>query len=390
VDEKNLTKVLTYSAFFATIAIVLFSSVSIVFPALIISIFSIHENDYDPFEPGLLALPLLVVNAILLGVGFVYYKKKFPSSVRKLIEFILNFEISKKVALIVGIVMLSVYIGFTVEELSIDESTQWTDYKILNDALKLWPYENSNDFWINEQLDRYVRLFLLDVSLNIFQNIKLLPFVASILLVIVTYFVTFQISHKRFAGIVSMVIVLQSFSFLKYDTIAVYENFWVLFYILSLYAVYKRWYLSSVFYLLSVFTKAFVTPFLLMNVFFTYRAKIKQKTKISIIISYVVVTGIVVLIFSFGNAVYGDILRFDVSEFWIGFTAWSYQMHLDSLLVLTIIPLTIGLFLKSKNGFKEADSILVLIFGALLVGPVLAFLTEHYFILPKVFLPILM
>ena len=123
-DEKNLTKVLTYSAFFATIAIVLFSSISIVFPALIISIFSIHENDYDPFEPGLLALPLLVVNAILLGVGFVYYKKKFPSSVRKLIEFILNFEISKKVALIVGIVMLSVYIGFTVEELYIDESTQ--------------------------------------------------------------------------------------------------------------------------------------------------------------------------------------------------------------------------------------------------------------------------
>ena len=70
------------------------------------------------------------------------------------------------------------------------------------------------------------------------------------------------------------------------------------------------------------------------------------------------VTGIVVLIFSFGNAVYGDLIRFDVNEFWIGFTVWSYQMHLDSLLILTMIPLTIGLFLKSKNGFTEADSIL--------------------------------
>jgi len=388
-DGKNSTKIFTYSAFLATIVIVLFSSVSIVFPALIISVASLHENDYDLFEPGLLAVPLLVVNAILLGVGFAYYKKKLPASIRKPIEFILNFEISKKVALIVGIILLSVYISFTVEELLIDEQQQYPDYKILDDALNLWPYGNSNDLWISEQLDRYVRLFLLDVSLNVFQNIKLLPFVASILLVIVTYFITYQISHKRFAGIVSMAIVLQSYTFLKYDTIAVYENFWVLFYIISLYAVHKRWYLSSVFYLLSVFTKAFVTPFLLMNVFFTYRSKIQQKTKIRIIFSYVVVTGIVVLIFSFGNAVYGDLIRVDVSEFWIGFTAWSYQMHLDSLLILTMIPLTIGLFLKSRNGFRDADSILVLIFGSLLVGPVLALLTEFYFILPYRFVPLI-
>ncbi len=388
-DEKNSTKIFTYSVFLATIVIVLFSSVSIVFPALIISIASLHENDYDSFESGLLAVPLLVVNGILLGVGFAYYKKKLPTSVRKPFEFILNFEISKKITLIIGIILLSVYISFTAEELLIDEQQQYPDYQILDDALNLWPYGSSNDLWISEQLDRYVRLFLLDVSLNVFQNIKLLPFFASILLVIVTYFITYQISHKRFAGIISMVIVLQSYTFLKYDTIAVYENFWVLFYIISLYAVYKRWYLSSVFYLLSVFTKAFVTPFLLMNVFFTYRAKIQRKTKISIIISYVIVTSIVVLIFSFGNAVYGDLIRVDVSEFWIGFTAWSYQMHLDSLLILTMIPLTIGLFLKSKNGFREADSILVLIFGSLLVGPVLALLTEFYFILPYRFVPLI-
>jgi len=213
----------------------------------------------------------------LLGVGLAYHKKKLPTSVRKPFEFILNFEISKKITLIIGIILLSVYISFTAEELLIDEQQQYPDYQILDDALNLWPYENSNDLWISEQLDRYVRLFLLDVSLNVFQNIKLLPFFASILLVIVTYFITYQISHKRFAGIVSMAIILQSYTFLKYDTIAVYENFWVLFYIISLYAVHKRWYLSSVFYLLSVFTKAFVTPFLLMNVFFTYRSKIQQK-----------------------------------------------------------------------------------------------------------------
>jgi len=54
-----------------------------------------------------------------------------------------------------------------------------------------------------------------------------------------------------------------------------------------------------------------------------------------------------------------------------------------------MIPLTIGLFLKSRNGFRDADSILVLIFGSLLVGPVLALLTEFYFILPYRFVPLI-
>ena len=104
-----------------------------------------------------------------------------------------------------------------------------------------WPYGESESIAVKEQTGRYVRMFLLWSSLNVFQNVKILPFVASILLVVVTYFLTYQISQKRFAGIVSMVVLLQSYTFLRYDTIAVYENFWVLFYIFSLYAVYKKW-----------------------------------------------------------------------------------------------------------------------------------------------------
>ena len=103
-------------------------------------------------------------------------------------------------------------------------------------------------------------MFLLDISQKIFQNIKVLPFVASILLVIATFFLTYQISKKRFAGIVSMIILLQSYTFLQFDTIAVYENFWVLFYLLSIFVIQKKWYLSPTLYAISIFTKAFVAP----------------------------------------------------------------------------------------------------------------------------------
>ena len=60
-------------------------------------------------------------------------------------------------------------------------------------------------------------MILLDVSQDFFQNIKLLPFIASILVIVFTALITIQISKKRFAGIVSMIILLQSITFTDFE-----------------------------------------------------------------------------------------------------------------------------------------------------------------------------
>lgn len=386
--DKSYSNILTHAAFFSTIGIVLFSLVSVVFPALIASSI-LQDVESDPFEVGLLAVPLFIVNIILFGIGFLYYKKKLPSIFQNSIKLILNFEISKKITLVVGIIFLTIYIIFSAGELSLNEEEQHGDYRILKTALELWPFGETDDLYVIEQNDRFVRMFLLAISQDIFQNIKLLPFVASILLVIVTYFFTVQVTQKRFAGIVAMGILLQSYTFLKYDTIAVYENFWTVFYILSLYTVYKRWYISSVFYVLAVFTKAFVAPFILMNVFHIYCVPITNKKKILTMISYVIAIITTIFIFSLGNTIYGELFAIDFNDFLVGFTSWANQMHLDSMLVLVILPLTVGLFIKSKQGIKEADSILILMFGTLLIGPLIALLTDFYFILPYRFVPLI-
>jgi len=386
--SKPYRNILTYAAFFSTLGIVLFSLVSVVFPALIASSV-LQDVESVPFEVGLLAVPLFITNIILFGIGFLYYKKKLPSIFQNSIKLILNFEISKKITLVVGIIFLAIYIIFSVGELSLNEEEQYGDYIILKTALELWPFGETDNLYVIEQNDRFVRMFLLGISQDIFQNIKLLPFVASILLVIVTYFFTVQVTQKRFAGIVAMGILLQSYTFLKYDTIAVYENFWTVFYILSLYTVYKRWYLSSVFYVLSVFTKPFVAVFILMNVFHTYCVPITNKKKILTMISYVIAIIITIFIFSLGNTVYGELFAIDFNDFLVGFTSWANQMHFDSMLVLAILPLTVGLFIKSKQGIKEADSILILMFGSLLIGPLIALLTDFYFILPYRFVPLI-
>ena len=383
------TSVLSTAVFVSTLFVVVFSLVSVIFPALIVKAVSPYEINLDSFELGPSAIQLIIANSILIGIGLAYYKRKLPKNISKPIEFILNYEVSKRVAIIVGIIMLAIYIGLSIPELSLDEEIQYGDYLILKKALDLWPFGDSDDIYVKEQNDRYVRIFLLYLSQNILQNIKLLPFIASILLVILTYFFTYRLSHKRFAGLVAMVILLQSHTFLEYDTIAVYENFWVLFYVLSLYIIDRKWYLSSpLLYLLSIFTKAFAAPFVFMNMFFIYRSALTKKKKILTIGLYAAIVIAALSIFIFTDTIYGELITIKSFQFWVGFTVLSHQLRFDYFFILTLLPLTIGLFLKSRS-IKVADSILILLLGTILAGPVLVLLTDFYAILPYRFVPLL-
>ena len=387
---KKSSKILYHLVFFTTLSIVVFSLFAIIFPSFLMTTFYPYTTNLQPFESSVWLVPIISSNSILLVIGFAYYRKKLPLQIYKGIEFILNFEISKKTALLTGIIILVVYIGFSLPELAIDEATQYDDWGVLESALEVWPSTDSDDIYINEQNTRYVRMLLLDASSDLFQNIKLLPFVASILLVVVTFFLTYQITQKRFAGIISMVILLQSHTFLHFDTIAVYENFWVLFYVVSLYAINKKWQYSSISYLLSIFSKAFIAVFFLSSLYYICRASISTRKKLYTLASYATSLIVILLVFSFGESIYFDIINISSSEFFLAFNALGYALRYDLIIVLSLLPLTLGLFFKfRKDNSKKVDSILVLILTALLAGPVISMLTDFYFILPYRFLPLI-
>ena len=387
---KKSSKILYHLVFFTTLSIVVFSLFAIIFPSFLMTTFYPYTTNLQPFESSVWLVPIISSNSILLVIGFAYYRKKLPLQIYKGIEFILNFEISKKTALLTGIIILVVYIGFSLPELAIDEATQYDDWGLLESALEVWPSTDSDDIYINEQNTRYVRMLLLDASSDLFQNIKLLPFVASILLVVVTFFLTYQITQKRFAGIISMVILLQSHTFLHFDTIAVYENFWVLFYVVSLYAINKKWQYSSISYLLSIFSKAFIAVFFLSSLYYICRASISTRKKLYTLASYATSLIVILLVFSFGESIYFDIINISSSEFFLAFNALGYTLRYDLIIVLSLLPLTLGLFFKfRKENSKKVDSILVLILTALLAGPVISMLTDFYFILPYRFLPLI-
>ncbi len=388
-SEQISSKLVSYAVFLVTLGIVGISVISVIFPALIISNTYEFPHDLDPFETSPWALPIIISIISLLSIGFLYKNKKLPSLFSSGIKFVLNFEISKKIAIITGIVILGLYIGFSFDELFLDEVNQWPDYLILEEALDIWPSTDHSSIYVNEQNTRYVRMLLLDFSQDFLQNIKFLPFVASILVVIFTALITVQISKKRFSGIISMIILLQSITFTDFDTIAVYENFWVLFFLISLYTIQKKsWYSSPISFFLSIFTKAFVVTYFWINIFFIYRAEISRKTKYFLLGGYAIVISIVYFIFqNQSSIIYDQIVKIDFNSFLNGFTGWGNSMQLDPLVMLCIIPLTIGLFLKSLKGIKQADSILIMIMGTIIAGPLISLVTDFYFILPYRFIP---
>ena len=388
-SENRISKTITSAAFLFSIVIVGISVISVIFPALIISQTYEFPLDLNPVETSPWLLPILFSAISLLVFGFLHYKKKLPFTLSNVINLILNFEISKRFSIILGISILSIYIGLSVPELFIDESEQWPDFRVLESALNIWPSTDHLSVYIKEQNTRYVRMILLDFSQEFFQNIKLLPFVASIFTVIFTALITIQISKKRLAGIIAMLVLLSSVTFTDFDTIAVYENFWVLFYLISLYSINKKWWHASpVNFILSIFTKAFIATYFWMNIFYIYRATIPTKTKLFLFGSYGLVLGITYWIFENGRSIiYDDIIRYDFNAFLEGFTGWGNSMQVDPFALVIILPLTVMLFFKSRNGLKQADSIMVLIAGSIIAGPLISLVTDFYFILPYRFIP---
>jgi len=388
-DLENSQKA-SYAVFFCTLVVVLLTLTPVIFPALYSSSFGMFTENLNPFELGYQSTFLIVSNVVILGFGIAYYKKKIPSLVHDVVDKIRTFEIPKRVTIIALAVILGVYIGLSAPELSLDEGADWADYDaVLLPALEIWPFGQADDIYVQEQNDRYVRMFLLDVSLDIFQNIKLLPFIASILVVVFTYLVTVQFCQKRFAGIIAVIVLLQSYTFLKFDTVAVYENFWVLFFLISLYVIEKKWFLSPVFYILAFYTKAYVAPFFLMTLFTTYRSQISRRTKAAILISYVVTVSAAIALVFFGGTVYPDVIDVNYSKFILGFQVIIAQLRFDLFFIMLLLPVTVGLMFLSKNKLKHADSILILIFGTIIASPILVAFTYHYEILPYRFIPLL-
>tara|TARA_Y100000996_G_C22517887_1_gene641188 strand:+ start:91 stop:1323 length:1233 start_codon:yes stop_codon:yes gene_type:complete len=387
-EIKQPKNILTTFIVIFSLFVVGITLVSVLFPALIISNFGSPANGLDAFEIGSNGSIIVLSNFIIISLGIIYYKNKLPSPLQKFISNLSNKQLlSKKITILILILILIPYTVFSAPELFLDEYVQAPDYQIFLDAKEIFPFGKTTFTEAQEQNDRYVRMILLITSIEIFQNVKIIPFLGSLALLVTTYFFTAEITKNRFAGIISLLVLLQSYTFLKFDSFAMYENFWVLFYLLSLYLIFKNFYLSSISYALSILTKAFTAIFLPLSITFVYFSNLKTRTKFYVLISYAIMFGVIITIWSLDASVYDNILRFDLEQLLIALTKTSHQIRFDLFVLVSILPLTIALIIKAKNGFHTASSILFLITGSIFAGAIVEMLSSHFVILPYRFIP---
>ena len=397
-SDSNIVKrgKLSWAVFLFTLFVVLISMIAFVFPALLISeMGSINEIEktgleglykINPYELGYWAVPLFVSNIIVFTVFALYYCNKLPDSIRHALESLFSFEISKKTAIVIFLIILAGYVAFSSVELTEDET--WPDWNGVKDRLEGdrgdtcglianpycngWPQANPT---VSSGFEPHARYFLLKLSVVLFDNYKIFPFFASIGLLLMTYLFATLITGKRFAGIISLVIMVQSNLFLSFDTSPTYSNFWALFYVLSLYLAVRLWMVSPAIYLLSIFAKVLTVAFVPMSVFFVLSSDIPKKKKAFVVLTSVIIVAGGVVIFATQNLAETEGTGWNSDEFWTGMSSFANQIRHDGLVVLFVLPLVFGLFMVSKRS-RYATSVMVMIAGMLVIVPLISGFTE--------------
>lgn len=332
-----------------------------------------NPHNQNRFEIGTLGLPVIISYALLSLVGILFFKKKSNKLISKILNALLNFEISKKISFFIVVGLLSIYIITNVSKIWNPDEVSLGDYPVLLKGLEEWTF--SDQFQSKALFLPFLRWDFLAFSHYVLGNVRIIPFLESISLVTLTYFLTVDITRKRFSGVIAIAILIQSHLFLRYSVAATEDNLWILFFVLSIYLVLKKWYASPISYFLSFVSKGLVVLFIPMIVFFTYKSIIPKNEKIRIYISYLFIS-IVLVVAIFLHQTHVSSINFDVDKFVNGFKISSSWLRSDVIVSLFLLPLIVGLGIKARNGIIHADSIMFLILGTVMSAPLLISVTD--------------
>lgn len=361
------------AVFFFAVVVTGISMISVVFPAAMTStgqapVPGLEYTGPGIYEFGPLAAPVLGGGAAIIGVGFMQYMGMLPPRVTRAVSAPFRFEVSRRVSYVVLAAMIAPYAALSYGELYEDE--EWEDYAGILARMETWTPESA--FMSAEPHVKYAFIY---ASMGMFGNYAVLPFVSSIVLVLLVFETARLISGKRFAALVSAAVLMQSGIFLTYDTSVTYDSFWALLYITSVYLVLRAWQATPAFYLLSIPAKALTVAFLPMSVYFILRSGLPARRRIIMAAGTAMVLVVIASAFVMQGGstdlITGRQEAFSASEFWEGFTSFGYQMRFDGLVLVLLMPLLVGLTAASRLGVRHADSIMVMISGMLLIAPFL-------------------
>ena len=348
-NKQQVSKII----FLICLTVSLISFVSLIFPALLIEL-TIQESNREInfFELGVLAIPIIIVNIVFLGLLIIHKLNRLPVGFNKIIHKISVNDVSRRTTVIVLLALFFIYLSFSIDELQREEF-EFGDYLGAEAAARNFSFEC--DQFISPQ----IRYFFLHISLLVFDNIRILPFIASISLLLITFFLTLELTKKRISALIAFSVLLQSNLFLLFDTTSTYENFWTSFYFFSLYLIFKKPIGSHASFILGMLSKPLVITLLPINLFAIFTNNTKKSQQIILWITYSAIILLIMVAFITNNIVHVNELNFDLKRLISSMNEFGNSLRYDSLILMLFIPCIIILFRKTGQIAKSVNLIFV-------------------------------
>lgn len=358
-------KIFSNLTFSTCLIISIISFSSLIFPILLVEITNSQYNkEINIFEMGGWAIPIIISNIIFLGVYFLYSKKKLPTIIEKLIDYISRNDLSRRNSVIILAILFSIYIIFSIDEFQYEEF-ELGDYVAVEKAIREYDIDST------KIISNQIRNFLLYSSHVVFDNLRIIPFFASISLLFTTYFLTLEITKKRFAGIISFSVLLQSNLFLLFDTTSTYANFWTLFYLLSIYLIFKKPVGSHVLFIFSLMSKAIIITLLPINLFTIKISKTSKRNKIFLLLGYIVLILFLLIGLVTNNIPHSEKLDFDADRLIPNMNEFGNSLRYDGLILVLFFPILLILRNRSKFNRDKINFIFIAISFAIISQPVM-------------------
>lgn len=362
------SKPISMIIFFAVVLISLLSLNQILFPKLLIELTSVYQSSSENiFELGLWAIPFLMFNISFFLLWF--FIKFFKIPIQKYIKYIFDFDLSKKTTILSLIVIFSIYLGFSIQGFD-DLVSDSGDYAATLEGVKnvaLYTEDGHLNYFI-------LRYIFLAVSDEVFGNVNILPFLSSIALLSLAYLFTVKLSGKRISGIVALIILTQSYLFHLFDTTAAYDTFWVSFFLLALYLILKKPYISPVSFIASILTK--MVAFLFFPIVVAFILSVNKSKKILAVYCIFPVFFIVLFFIpgAFSMEQFGTI---DTRNMLIGFNSLAMGLRNDGIILLLFFPTLFLLINKSLSRFRFANFLLISITMTMLIPPLISGIADY-------------
>lgn len=258
----------------------------------------------------------------------------------------------------------------------LSNTQDYPDYDFYKEVIRNW-----NPIQHFDMSAFSIKYLLAKISVDVFHNAKIIPFVLSSSLLAVSYLFSVQITGKRWAGVITVLIISISSLFKFFDTSPAYDNSWILFYFLSLYMIKRKWLLSPVFFVMAVTCKPLVLLFLPALLLMVWESPQRKK----MLIVYCLVS----VLFGIIAPLHGsyDNVPFSPDGFMSGLMDWWWFMFSDLYMVVAV-PLVMAMLLWLGLKRKGTIFLLVMMLNLSLYGAILEGFTKDIWNEPYRYIPL--